>query len=71
MTARLTYAEQRGTLSYWAGFSRTELRTMPGHFALALDGRTVVARKVRGRNRWQLCNLDDVESFQPANEVTR
>lgn len=61
----INYTEQHGILYWWTGFSRTELREMRGHFMLGLDGRTVIARKVRGRNRWQLCNIADVESFHP------
>jgi hypothetical protein len=64
LKAGLDYIERRGTLTYITGF---ESRTMVGNFQLSLDRRTVEARKIRGRNRWQLCSTWNVVSF----EVTR
>lgn len=58
----LTYFEQRGTLIYMKpDFS---FKTIDGWFYL--NGATVVMRKIRGRNRFQLCSETDVHNFKPA-----
>jgi hypothetical protein len=63
MKNNITHTEQAGTISWWAGIWKTELRVMEANFMLSLDGQTVVARTMRGRNHWNLCNIADVESF--------
>lgn len=52
--------ERRGTITYLVG---DEVRTMRGHFVRSLNGRGVAARKIRGRNRWALCSLENVVGF--------
>lgn len=52
--------ERRGRLTYMVGITT---HTMEGNFRLSLDGRVIEARKVRGRNRWQLCSRDQAVSF--------
>lgn len=61
----LSLLEQRGRLTYVAP-DGIEVRTMEGWFMLSLSGGTVVARKVRGRNRWQFCSVSDVLDFEVA-----
>ena len=58
--ATLDQYERRGRLHYSIG---DDVRTIEGNFRLSVDGRTVEARKVRGRNRWQLCAADSVVMF--------
>ena len=53
--------ERRGTLTYRIG---TECFIMEGNFQLSFDGKTVEARKTRGRNRYQLCSACNVISFE-------
>jgi hypothetical protein len=60
----LDHTERAGTIHWWVGFSKTECRGMEGHFMLALDGHTVIARKKYGRNRWLLCDVADIQSFK-------
>lgn len=57
----LTNHAQRGTLTYQNPdftFTITE-----GWFHL--QGNTVVMRKIRGRNQFQLCNITSVDEFTP------
>lgn len=70
MNTTIDHTERPGTLTWWAGFSKTEQHTMTGHFTLALDGHTIIARKRYGRNRWRLCDISDIASWQP-QETTR
>jgi hypothetical protein len=58
----LDYTERRGYLTYVIG---GEMRALYGNFQLSLDRKTVEARKIRGRNRWQLCSSDNVLTFIP------
>lgn len=55
--------ERRGTLTYLAP-DGIEVRTTRGWFMRSLDGRTVVARKIGGRNRWQFCGIESVIEFR-------
>jgi hypothetical protein len=57
----LDLVERKGTLTYTIGF---EMHQMHGHFRLSLDGRTVEARKVHGRNRWGICSVSNVHDFE-------
>jgi hypothetical protein len=65
----LDHIERRGTITYLAP-DGIEVWTLEGWFMLSLDGRTVVARKIRGRNRWQFCAasavLDLAVEWDPA-----
>ena len=61
--------EQRGQLTYVKHDS--SMAVMDGWFSRGAAHETsgivnVVARRVRGRNRWQLCNIDNVSSFDLA-----
>jgi hypothetical protein len=58
------YNWQRGTLHYMAPDGYTT-RQMQGWFMLSTDGRTVIARKVRGRNVWQFASTEQVINFNP------
>ena len=60
--------ETRGTLSYLVGESLEYERTFVGNFTLRdhkVAGVVVVARRLGGRNKFQLCNLRDVICFAP------
>jgi hypothetical protein len=61
MNTQLDYIERKGTLTYMIGL---DVEIMEGNFQLSLNGRTVEARKNRGRNRYQLCGIDNVISFK-------
>jgi hypothetical protein len=63
MKTQLDYIERKGTLTYMIGL---DIETMEGNFQLALNGRTVEARKNRARNRYQLCGIENVISFNEA-----
>ena len=59
----LSYAEKRGTIDYFVG---TEVRTFEGWLHLdPRDGRTIVARKIRGRNHWRLTDVEHALTFRP------
>ena len=63
----LTNHAQRGTLIYQNPdftFTITE-----GWFHL--QGNTVVMRKIRGRNQFQLCNITSVDEFTPYDEEAK
>jgi len=60
-TSTLTYFEQRGTLTYMK--HDYTFTTVEGWFYL--NGHTVVMRKLRGRNHFQLCNEEVVYDFTP------
>jgi hypothetical protein len=66
-TALSRDTERRGTLHYevtmWDG--SIDHRSMDGWFMLSRDHLTVNARKVRGRNRWQLTRTANVSGFTP------
>lgn len=62
----LDYTEQKGTLYYMVGDQRQQ---MTGHFQLSLDRKVIEARKIRGRNRWQLCAASDLVYFIAFEEV--
>jgi hypothetical protein len=64
-THSLTHFEQRGTLVYMQ--PNYSYKTVTGSFYL--EGNTVVMRKVRGRNRFQLCNVQDVYEFENTNLI--
>ena len=58
--------EQRGTLTYVAADLSTVI--MDGWFSRGAAHETsgivnVIARRVRGRNHWQLCNIENVSAF--------
>jgi hypothetical protein len=55
----LNYIEQRGTITYMK--PDYSFRTVEGWFAL--EGSTVVMRKVGGRNRSAFCAIDTVHDF--------
>lgn len=61
----LDLIERRGKLSYMIG---SEVRTVDGYFRLSPDHRIIEARKVRGRNRWQLCSRSAVVMFTEIRE---
>jgi len=63
MNTQLDYIERKGTLTYMIGL---DVETMEGNFQLSLNGRTVEARKIRARNRYQLCGIENVISFNEA-----
>lgn len=56
----LDLIERRGRLIYSVGI---QVRSMEGHFRLTPDGRTIEARKVKGRYRWSLCPLEAASHF--------
>ena len=58
----ITLQETRGSISYICG---DEVTTRDLWVMLPVSGNNVVARKVYGRNRWQLCDVDVVCSFVP------
>jgi len=53
--------EQRGVLTYMK--PDYTFKTVEGWFYL--NGRTVVMRKVRGRNRFMFCSEESVLDFKP------
>jgi hypothetical protein len=57
----LTFKAQRGTLTYMQ--PDYSFRTVEGWFYL--HGRTVVMRKIRGRNQFMLCAEEVVHDFTP------
>jgi hypothetical protein len=57
----LTFHAQRGTLTYMQ--PDYYFRTVEGWFYL--NGRTVVMRKIGGRNHFNLCAESVVHDFQP------
>lgn len=61
----LSMVEQRGVLTYVAPDGIEVLR-LEGWFMLSLSGGTVIARKIRGRNRWQFCSVSEVLDFEVA-----
>jgi hypothetical protein len=61
----LDHVERRGWLTYTAPDGIEVLR-VEGWWSLSLDGRSVVARKLGGRNRWQFCSAADVLTFEEA-----
>ena len=56
----ITIIEQRGTVTYRIG---DEVRLLDGYFMWSINGRYLLARKVRGRRWWQLCSSDCVLIF--------
>jgi len=52
----LTYLEQRVTIDYT--FNHFKFERFSGW--VRLEGDKVIARKIRGRNHWHLCNLDNL-----------
>ena len=61
ITSLTPYGEQRGTLTYMK--PDYSFRTVDGWFYL--NGGTVVMRKIRGRNHFNLCAESVVHDFQP------
>lgn len=57
------HTERRGTITYTTA-DGINITTFHAWFMLSLDGRTVVARKIGGRNRWQFCSADAVLDFK-------
>jgi hypothetical protein len=55
------YADTRGTL--WTCDKDGKHTGLEAWFMLSEDGQRVIARKVRGRNRWHYCNAADVVQF--------
>jgi len=60
ITSLTPYGEQRGTLTYMK--PDYSFRTVDGWFYL--NGGTVVMRKIRGRNHFNLCAESVVHDFQ-------
>jgi hypothetical protein len=59
----LSYGERRGTLDYVVG---SEIRSFEGWLRLdAGDGKTVIARRIRGRNTWALTDVAYIVAFRP------
>ena len=58
--ARLAWHEQKGTLRYIAADG--EWCLIVGEFYVS--GPKVIARRKGGRNRWHLCNISAVTSFE-------
>jgi len=56
------YRETRGTLHYLVGLDE---RQQDGWFMLGHDGRSISCRKVRGRNRWDIANVEQALLFRP------
>lgn len=57
-TARdIDLIERRAFIAYLV---EHEVRTFDGWVSLSMDGQAVVARKIRGRNRWRLTGIDSV-----------
>jgi hypothetical protein len=63
MEKNITHIETRGTLCYMN--SDFAPKWVEGWFMLSLDGRTVIRRKVGGRNRYQFCSVVNVLGFSP------
>jgi hypothetical protein len=63
----LDLVERRGYISYINPSG--EMVTDAGWFMLSLDGRSVVRRKVGGRNRSVYCSLASVIAFDLYEEV--
>jgi hypothetical protein len=57
--------EVRGVL-YYSSLSSGEILSKAGNFQIATDGRTVIARNLNGRNRWNFITVDQVIDFVPA-----
>ena len=62
----LDYIERRGTLTYFVG---SEVRIEEGHYQLSLNGANVIRRKIRGRNRYNVCSIVNVIRFTERMEV--
>ena len=56
-----SYREVRGTLWYLEGLNE---RVLEGWFRLSDDERDISARKVGGRNRWQLTSVHNALTFR-------
>lgn len=52
----LTYLEQRATIQYT--FDHIQFKRFSGW--VRLEGNKVVVRRIRGRNQWHLCNVEDL-----------
>lgn len=61
----LDLIERRGRLTYQVGHGYVSVE---GNFRLSIDRRYIEARSVRGRNRWKLCRLEQVEAFVERRE---
>lgn len=59
----LDYTERRGRLAYMVGIYAQQ---MDGWFRLSTNGKYIEARKLRGRNRWSLCSVEDFAYFEEA-----
>ena len=67
-TTNLTDWEQRGLLAYTVlGFPHEFF----GWVQLDTSRTKVIARKVGGRNRWQLANSSDVVSFKTVESINQ
>jgi hypothetical protein len=59
--------EVRGVL-YYSSLSSGEILSKAGNFQIATDGRTVIARNLGGRNRWNFTTVGQVVDFTPATK---
>jgi hypothetical protein len=57
--------ERQGRLTYKVGDTE---RVMEGNFRLSIDGRVIEGRKLRGRNRWQVCSTENAVAFVERRE---
>lgn len=64
----LDLIERRGTLTY--SYDGIKIETMDGWFMLSMHegskqyGRSIIARRIGGRNRWVICSDLHVLSFK-------
>jgi len=59
--------EARGVV-YYTSLSSGKISSKAGNFQIAADGRTVIARNLNGRNRWNFITVDQVIDFVPATK---
>jgi hypothetical protein len=62
----LDYIERRGTLTYFVG---SQVRIEEGHYQLSRNGANVIRRKIRGRNRYNVCSVVNVIRFAERTEI--
>ena len=59
--------EVRGVL-YYSSLSSGEILSKAGNFQIHTDGHTVIARNLKGRNRWNFTTVNQVVDFKTATK---
>lgn len=66
MSTALDMVFRKGTLTHSVGL---ESETLHGYFRLSLSRNYVEARRIRGRNVWSLCRVENVLWFTEATDA--